>query len=300
MKPGASIIKANAVEDLDVGFIALVKRGANRTPFRIFKSEEDPTMPLDLSTFFRKADDAADAAAIKPTPDQLAAAAALLKSEGFNVLTPEQVAATRDALTKGAVKGDIKPEQSTDKKGTGDGSKVADATNTNQGEGDGLPGPDAEDRLLEGGTKGNQSNPDHKQPAPSKKDLKKGDGEDCKDKPDAKEEEDTEEAPAKGKVPPQFQKGDKDDPILALLTKMEGSLSALADNVKAQGETITGLREQVTKTESIANDAASRLVKHESAMSALVTAPPSADREGMRKAEGSGGPPLLDTAFMRP
>lgn len=43
---------ARKLEDVDVSFVSLVKRGANRIPFRIIKSQEED-MSLDLGSLFR-------------------------------------------------------------------------------------------------------------------------------------------------------------------------------------------------------------------------------------------------------
>ena len=46
-------VKANELRDADITFVSLVKRGANRIPFRVQKGDEGM---FDLSTLFRKAD----------------------------------------------------------------------------------------------------------------------------------------------------------------------------------------------------------------------------------------------------
>lgn len=54
-------VKANELSDVDVRFVSLVKRGANRIPFRLTK--EDTSRMLDFVKLFRKSDEEA-----KPTP----------------------------------------------------------------------------------------------------------------------------------------------------------------------------------------------------------------------------------------
>jgi len=47
--------EANELSDVDVGWVSIVKRGANRIPIRIMKSEDD-MLSLNLSNLFSKAD----------------------------------------------------------------------------------------------------------------------------------------------------------------------------------------------------------------------------------------------------
>ncbi len=54
-------VKVNELSDVDVRFVSLVKRGANRIPFRLTK--EDTSRMLDFVKLFRKSDEEA-----KPTP----------------------------------------------------------------------------------------------------------------------------------------------------------------------------------------------------------------------------------------
>jgi len=54
-------VKANELSDVDVRFVSLVKRGANRIPFRLTK--EDTSRMLDFVKLFRKHDEEA-----KPAP----------------------------------------------------------------------------------------------------------------------------------------------------------------------------------------------------------------------------------------
>lgn len=54
-------VKANELSDVDVRFVSLVKRGANRIPFRLTK--EDTSRMLDFVKLFRKRDEEA-----KPAP----------------------------------------------------------------------------------------------------------------------------------------------------------------------------------------------------------------------------------------
>ncbi len=85
-------IQARELGDMTVNYLSLVKRGANRVPFRITKSGED-TM-LDLSTLWFKKHDDADAE-IKPAVVAIALAKSehvetyttALKDAGFEVVT---------------------------------------------------------------------------------------------------------------------------------------------------------------------------------------------------------------------
>lgn len=54
-------VKINELSDVDVRFVSLVKRGANRIPFRLTK--EDTNRMLDFVKLFRKSDEEA-----KPAP----------------------------------------------------------------------------------------------------------------------------------------------------------------------------------------------------------------------------------------
>jgi hypothetical protein len=94
-------IKATELTDTDVNFIALVKRGANRIPFRITKKDDEPMLDLYKigRQMFKKADTAPTVVAIiagkaTPNPAKVAAIAracglpeALHKSEEAGVVT---------------------------------------------------------------------------------------------------------------------------------------------------------------------------------------------------------------------
>ena len=80
-------VNANELVGTDVDFVSLVKRGANRIPFRITK--EDTDMPLDLhkigSTLFRKAETTPKVvAAIVKTGTDMAEVARMFKDAGLN------------------------------------------------------------------------------------------------------------------------------------------------------------------------------------------------------------------------
>ena len=132
-------IKANALTDVKVELISLVKRGANRIPFRLTK--EDTGSMLDFTKFFQKADDAgvvaakaalneklkkeaAAAEAAKTVPTASDAASALvnaqeiLRAAGYTVMlaeapqnsdTPEAKAAT--ASDKAAASDKVKKDE---------------------------------------------------------------------------------------------------------------------------------------------------------------------------------------------
>lgn len=61
-------VKVNELSDVDVRFVSLVKRGANRIPFRLTK--EDTSRMLDFVKLFRKSDEEAKATpSSAPTAD---------------------------------------------------------------------------------------------------------------------------------------------------------------------------------------------------------------------------------------
>lgn len=78
-------IKANKLENADVRFISLVKRGANRIPFRIIKQEKD--MSIDLSKVWRtqKAEDSVPFVAAVVLQKADADLEALVAEAGFTI-----------------------------------------------------------------------------------------------------------------------------------------------------------------------------------------------------------------------
>lgn len=74
-------IWAHALSDVDVRFVSLVRRGANRIPFRFTKKDESP---VDFFKFFHKSEAAPPAeTTVEPDPGDAAVAAkldALVKS----------------------------------------------------------------------------------------------------------------------------------------------------------------------------------------------------------------------------
>lgn len=133
-----SQIKANALTDVDVSFVSLVKRGANRIPFRIKKEDATPMIDLD-KMFFRKGDDAAKAAKLAKTAaaeklakdgagltgtmpiptnaaEALTAAQELLKANGFSVMVAQAEAAIAAPTAKAAVAADQAASESDVKK----------------------------------------------------------------------------------------------------------------------------------------------------------------------------------------
>ena len=72
-------VKAHELSDVDVRFVSLVKRGANRIPFRLTK--EDTTKMLDFVKLFRKSDEEA-----KPAPSSAPQPEAPAKEEKDPVL----------------------------------------------------------------------------------------------------------------------------------------------------------------------------------------------------------------------
>lgn len=82
-------ITATELTGVRVNKVSLVKRGANRLPFRVLKG--DDAMPLDLGSFFRKSDTEAEASAAQTAELQksLDAAKALLEANGHSVAKAE-------------------------------------------------------------------------------------------------------------------------------------------------------------------------------------------------------------------
>ena len=81
------IIQARELTDMDVNFLSLVKRGANRVPFRIIKNSGDSKMSLNLSDLFLQKKDAVPtvvAIALQKGADHAAYTEAL-KAAGFEV-----------------------------------------------------------------------------------------------------------------------------------------------------------------------------------------------------------------------
>ena len=69
-------IWAHALSDVDVRFVSLVRRGANRIPFRFTKKDESP---VDFFKFFHKSEAAPPAeTTVEPDPGDAAVAAVLL------------------------------------------------------------------------------------------------------------------------------------------------------------------------------------------------------------------------------
>jgi len=77
------VIQARELSEMDVNIISLVKRGANRIPFRIVKSDGDPTMNLS-NIFLKKPAPALVAVVLAKTADQEAYTKALADG-GFEV-----------------------------------------------------------------------------------------------------------------------------------------------------------------------------------------------------------------------
>jgi hypothetical protein len=73
-------IRAHALSDVDVRFVSLVRRGANRIPFRFTKKDQSP---VDFFKFFHKSD---------TTP--------VIESESEPVTNDAAVSAKLDALVK--------------------------------------------------------------------------------------------------------------------------------------------------------------------------------------------------------
>ena len=78
-------IKATELTDTDVNFVSLVKRGANRVPFRIVKKDDEPMLDLYKvgRQMFKKADKAPRVVAIVTQKADAAVVAALAKACGL-------------------------------------------------------------------------------------------------------------------------------------------------------------------------------------------------------------------------
>jgi hypothetical protein len=80
-------VKASELRDVSVNFVSLVKRGANRIPFRIVKSDDGGTAVLDLGSFFLRKADAEEATrqATRKSDDLVKAAMDMLTKAGYEV-----------------------------------------------------------------------------------------------------------------------------------------------------------------------------------------------------------------------
>jgi hypothetical protein len=80
-------VKANELKDVSVKFVSLVKRGANRIPFRVIKSDEGDNAVLDMSSFFIRKSDAEEAQRVsaRKTEDMVKAAVDFLTKAGWEV-----------------------------------------------------------------------------------------------------------------------------------------------------------------------------------------------------------------------
>jgi len=80
-------IKATELSNTDVDFIALVKRGANRIPFRLTKSEEEPMLDLFSAgrRFLMKGDAPRVIGIVYTQKADVAGITAMLKAEGIEV-----------------------------------------------------------------------------------------------------------------------------------------------------------------------------------------------------------------------
>lgn len=81
-------VKINELSDVDVRFVSLVKRGANRIPFRLTK--EDTNRMLDFVKLFRKSDEDA-----KPAPSSAPQSQAPTKEQPREEKDPVLAALTR-------------------------------------------------------------------------------------------------------------------------------------------------------------------------------------------------------------
>lgn len=86
-------VKANELTEVGISAISLVKHGANRSPFKILKSNKDGNMHLNLKTLFskkEKTDEPRVLLVVVPTAKAEAVSAAL-KNEGQDVVKTEDL-----------------------------------------------------------------------------------------------------------------------------------------------------------------------------------------------------------------
>ena len=118
-------VKASELRDVSVNFVSLVKRGANRIPFRVLKSEGD--VAFDLGSFFtRKADaDEAERVSTRKTEDMVKAATDVLTRAGY------QVTLKSEPASDGSGKDETKnPAAGSDAGGTRNDGTSAGGTST--------------------------------------------------------------------------------------------------------------------------------------------------------------------------
>lgn len=116
-------VNANELQNVSVNFVSLVKRGANRIPFRVMKSEGD--VAFDLGSFFvRKADaDEAERVSARKSEDVLKAAMAVIAAAGHTVTLKSEPA------SDGGGTSDTKnPAEGTDAGGKRNDGTSADGT----------------------------------------------------------------------------------------------------------------------------------------------------------------------------
>jgi hypothetical protein len=102
------LVKARELTEANVKYVSLVKRGANRSPFRIQKAEPQAMLKLDISSIFKtdRAKPVVLALAIAKGAD-LEAAQARVKAAGYTVTKTE----TSDGGSVLLVTGDALPEK---------------------------------------------------------------------------------------------------------------------------------------------------------------------------------------------
>lgn len=81
-------VEATELLEPDVQFISLVKRGANRIPFRITKSENDSMINLDLSRIFKREKPPTVLAVIVNKAEVTDEVASIVKEAGFSIESP--------------------------------------------------------------------------------------------------------------------------------------------------------------------------------------------------------------------
>lgn len=286
-------VKAHELKDVEVGFVSLVKRGANRIPFRILK-EDTGMAGFDLSTFmFRKADaDEASRQAVAKTDAVLAQAMEILKSAGYSV---------------------AKLEPASDGDGTDTTKNPADGTDAGGTRSTG-EGSDDTKNPAEGTEAGGKRNDG------GATELVKADDEVVEEDPKAKEAEASAEAeevedPKKKKTNPfaekdpaateTVEKSDMAD-LKALFQKSVEDLAAgfasrmdaLGSRFDTVGTQITAVEARIAKAEQSIGEVGTAVVKTDKFLSGLVPHRSTPDQEVRFAKSGNSLPPPLDTGYM--
>ncbi len=297
-------VKANELTDTDVSFVSLVKRGANRIPIRVTKSDDGEDQMLDLTGHFRKADAKARAAKAEADAvaarkaEELANARRMLEDAGFVVTEKNDKTTTGqptyfDPSADAAAGGNSMTDtQQADEGGAADADEVnakkkrqaiETASNTTRTNDNGPVAKGAKPPFAEG---------KDSEAAEGAADDEAAEGEDKKDCQKA-------EAGAESAVKPEVQKAETPDfqavlkdalgPIVASIAKLD----AVATKLTALEASVNALGGRVEKAEEVAQGA----VK---AVKGTIAGVPAGDRSTtVTKTASDNAPPLLDTGMAR-